>query len=47
MTKANPIAKPIAPTGKIPSPVELIGRVAESESEDPWLAAVVLGHRGL
>jgi 5-methyltetrahydropteroyltriglutamate--homocysteine methyltransferase len=38
MTKSAPIAIPTEPIGSIPRPVDLIDRVAKSDSEDPNLA---------
>jgi 5-methyltetrahydropteroyltriglutamate--homocysteine methyltransferase len=38
MTKPAPIAIPTEPIGSIPRPVDLIKRVAKSDSEDPNLA---------
>ena len=38
MTKPTPIVIPTEPIGSIPRPVDLIERVAKSDSEDPNLA---------
>ena len=43
VTNPIPITNPSEPIGNIPGPVDLIERAGACESEETWLAAVLLG----